>query len=101
VDVVLIGCGAGAGRSTSLGVSFDPGTYWVVLVCSGAGELTIETEQPGLASETTVACSQDGRAVREELGTTTAAAVGDVVTAGSGDETTIAFWLVREGKTTL
>lgn len=82
-------------------VDFEPGTYWVVLVCSGPGGYSFGSTTPGLAAEVTVDCDPDGRAVRQELGTVTEASAGVVTGGPTADGVTYVTWLVREGKTSL
>ncbi|GHS85762.1 hypothetical protein AGMMS50218_04070 [Actinomycetota bacterium] len=83
------------------GVTLDPGTYWVVLVCSGPGGFTFGSAVPGLSAEVEVPCPEDGRAARQKLGTVTDAADGNITGHPSTGGATYAFWLVREGKSTL
>lgn len=83
------------------GEALEPGTYWVVLVCSGPGGYSFGSTTPGLSAEMTMECDPDGRAVRQELGTLAEAAVVTVSGGPTAGDATYMKWLVREGKTTL
>lgn len=87
--------------STWSALTLEPGTYWVVLVCSGPGGYTFGSTTPGLSAGMTVDCDPDGRAVRQELGTLTEESVVTVGGGPTAGDATYMKWLVREGKTTL
>ncbi len=106
-DVINIICGgalvghtAPPGVAGSSSVSFDPGTYWVVLVCDAPGTVVVSLDVPGLPAQTTLACATDGTAVYQRLGTVAGATVGDVGNSGTATATTdlnYLIYLVREG----
>lgn len=83
------------------GVSLEPGTYWVVLVCSGPGGYSFGSTTPGLSAGMAMDCDPDGRAVRQELGTLTEESVVTVSGGPTAGDATYMKWLVRAGKTTL
>lgn len=83
------------------GVTLEPGTYWVVLVCSGPGGYSFGSATPDLSAGMTVECDPEGRAVRQELGTLTKESVVTVSGGPTAGDVTYMKWLIREGKTAL